>query len=85
MRENAVYVLGSIHNCPYLGYWRPNRLTITASKQMLYGVFCNVVAMIEELERRERPHWCQPLPTSNLEIPDQSHKTDEDVRIRVVI
>ncbi|XP_052768410.1 uncharacterized protein LOC128208824 [Mya arenaria] len=51
-----------------------------ASKQMLYGVFCNVIAILEEFEQRERPDWCRPLESSRLKISDQSRKSNEDIK-----
>ncbi|XP_052768398.1 uncharacterized protein LOC128208815 isoform X2 [Mya arenaria] len=51
-----------------------------ASKQMLYGVFCNVIAILEEFEQRERPDRCRPLESSRLKISDQRRKSNEDIK-----
>ena len=50
-----------------------------ASKQMLYGVYGNVISILEEYERREG-RGSTRLQRSNIRIPDQSYKDDEHVR-----
>jgi len=47
---------------------------------MLYGVFGNVVTIVEEFEKREHGNHEQ-LPQSNIYIPDQSRKDNEEVRL----
>ncbi|XP_052227129.1 uncharacterized protein LOC127841965 isoform X2 [Dreissena polymorpha] len=49
-----------------------------ASKQMLFGVFSNAMAILEQFETRESPH--KTLEKSFLYIPDQRGKSDEDIR-----
>ncbi|XP_052227956.1 uncharacterized protein LOC127842467 [Dreissena polymorpha] len=51
--------------------------TLEASRQMLYGVYGNLVAILEEYEART--HNGTPLPRSNITLPDQSTKSLEDV------
>ncbi|XP_052227396.1 uncharacterized protein LOC127842109 isoform X1 [Dreissena polymorpha] len=49
-----------------------------ASKQMLYAVFSNAMAILEQFETRESPS--KNLQKSFLYIPDQRGKSDEDIR-----
>ncbi|XP_052768400.1 uncharacterized protein LOC128208816 [Mya arenaria] len=51
-----------------------------ASKQMLFAVFGNVLSILEEHEKRTS---VRRLPKSDIELPDQSWKTDEDVKTNV--
>jgi len=51
-------------------------ITSIASKQMLYGVYGNVMTILEEHERRLTD---RKMPKSKIAIPDQSRKKDEDV------
>ncbi|KAH3783514.1 uncharacterized protein LOC127842220 [Dreissena polymorpha] len=48
-----------------------------ASKQMLYGVYGNVVSILEEYEARTQKMKAE---RSKIELPDQSRKTVEDVQ-----
>ncbi|KAH3783606.1 hypothetical protein DPMN_161548 [Dreissena polymorpha] len=48
-----------------------------ASKQMVYGVYGNVISIIEEHEKRESPN--KRLAISDIQIPDQSRKGNDDV------
>ncbi|XP_052227128.1 uncharacterized protein LOC127841964 [Dreissena polymorpha] len=48
-----------------------------ASKQMLYGVYGNVVSILEEYEARTQKMNAE---RSKIELPDQSRKTVEDVQ-----
>ncbi|XP_052227855.1 uncharacterized protein LOC127842404 [Dreissena polymorpha] len=52
-----------------------------ASKQMLFGVYCNVVSTLEEYEARTNRGTT--MPKSNINLPDQSRKTLKDVRWNV--
>ena len=49
---------------------------IAASKQMLFGVFGNLLAIIEEFEQRTINGR---VPRSAIALPDQKHKDLEDV------
>lgn len=53
-----------------------------ASKQMLYGTFGNLIASLEEFEKRELKDYgtSKKLSTSNIAIPDQRHKQNADVK-----
>jgi hypothetical protein len=48
---------------------------------MLYGVFGNVITILEEYERRELRQFKiqHNIPHSEIFIPDQRHKTFDDV------
>jgi hypothetical protein len=50
---------------------------------MLYGVFGNVITMLEEYEQRELAQFQMQhnMPKSEIYIPDQRHKTFDDVGI----
>lgn len=52
-----------------------------ASAQMVYEVFGNVIAILEEVEQRElkTKSFRQQLPRSEIYLPSQSHKQDKDV------
>ncbi|WAR20298.1 hypothetical protein MAR_002136 [Mya arenaria] len=52
-----------------------------ASKQMLFAVFGNVLSILEEHEKRTS---VRRLPKSDIELPDQSWKTDEDVSAETI-
>ncbi|XP_053391839.1 uncharacterized protein LOC128554595 [Mercenaria mercenaria] len=56
--------------------------SVEASKQMLYGVFGNVITILEEYEKREMAKYQmqQQMPKSKIPIPEQSDKSFEDVR-----
>ncbi|KAH3781084.1 hypothetical protein DPMN_158909 [Dreissena polymorpha] len=51
-----------------------------ASKEMLYRVYGNVIAMLEEYERRQDG---KQMPKSKIDISDQSWKNDKDVQANV--
>lgn len=59
--------------------------SLEASKQMLYGVFGNVITMLEEFERRELQQFKiqHTIPHSEIFIPDQRHKTFVDIKSNV--
>jgi len=52
-----------------------------ASKQMLYGVYGNVINIMEEFEKRESR---TALPGSKICGPDQSRKGNDDKRIHIL-
>ncbi|WAR20304.1 hypothetical protein MAR_002142 [Mya arenaria] len=54
-----------------------------ASKQMLYGVFGNVITILEEHEKRTSAIGKGKMKQSDIHIPDQSWKTNEDVKANV--
>ncbi|KAH3842807.1 uncharacterized protein LOC127876558 [Dreissena polymorpha] len=54
--------------------------SLEASKQMLFSVYGNLVAIVEEFERREDVGQKTKLPKSNIYMPDQTRKSDEDVQ-----
>lgn len=45
---------------------------------MLYGVFGNLISILEEFEKRETGRGIS-LPRSRIHIPDQSHNNNDDV------
>ncbi|XP_052229021.1 uncharacterized protein LOC127843197 isoform X2 [Dreissena polymorpha] len=51
--------------------------SMEASKQMVYGVYGNVISIIEEHEKRESPN--KRLAISDIQIPDQSRKGNDDI------
>ncbi|XP_052768411.1 uncharacterized protein LOC128208825 isoform X1 [Mya arenaria] len=51
-----------------------------ASKQMLYGVFGNVITILEEHEKRTSAVGKKKMKQSDITIPDQSWKTNADVK-----
>ncbi|XP_053390660.1 uncharacterized protein LOC128553505 [Mercenaria mercenaria] len=59
--------------------------SVEASKQMLYGVFGNVITILEEYERRELAKYRMEhnMPKSDIYIPDQTHKNFEDIKSNV--
>lgn len=59
--------------------------SVEASKQMLYGTFENLIASLEEYEKREQnmKGISKPLNMSNIRRPDQRRKKDEDVKSNV--
>lgn len=59
--------------------------SVEASKQMLYGTFENLIASLEEYERREQNQKgiSKPLNRSNIRTPDQRRKNFEDVKSNV--
>lgn len=59
--------------------------SLEASKQMLYGVFGNVITILEEYERRELQEFKiqHNIPHSEIFIPDQRHKTFDDIESNV--
>ncbi|CAC5389872.1 unnamed protein product [Mytilus coruscus] len=52
-----------------------------ASKQMLYEVYTNAIGILEEFEKRELKNTNLVIQRSNVKIPDQSHKKDQDVQV----
>ncbi|WAR20290.1 hypothetical protein MAR_002128 [Mya arenaria] len=54
-----------------------------ASRQMLYGVYGNVITILEEHEKRTSAVDKGKLKQSDIAIPDQSWKTNEDVKANV--
>jgi hypothetical protein len=52
---------------------------------MLYGVFGNVITILEEYERRELQDIEHNIPHSEIFIPDQRHKTNDDVSKKRII
>lgn len=54
-----------------------------ASTQMVYEVFANVISILEEFEARENARKVdsrnKSLPRSDIYLPDQSRKADQDV------
>lgn len=61
--------------------------SVEASKQMLYGVFGNVITMLEEYEQRELAQFKMQhnMPKSEIYIPDQRHKTFDDIKSNVEV
>ncbi|KAH3781206.1 uncharacterized protein LOC127841183 [Dreissena polymorpha] len=52
-----------------------------ASKEMLYRVYENVIGTLEEFERRcNKRHTKEKLVVSEIDFPDQSDKSDRDVK-----
>lgn len=53
-----------------------------ANKQLVFGTYGNAISILEEFERREmeKLKHGHHMPKSNIPIPNQSHKTFEDVR-----
>ncbi|XP_052225792.1 uncharacterized protein LOC127841181 isoform X4 [Dreissena polymorpha] len=52
-----------------------------ASKELLYRVYENVIGTLEEFERRcNKRHTKQKLVVSEIDFPDQSDKSDRDVK-----
>lgn len=55
---------------------------------MVFGVFENMIADLEEMERREHRQTGERrdrLGKSEIEMPSMDHKTDENVRVMIKI
>lgn len=61
--------------------------SLEASKHMLYGVFGNVITMLEEFEKHElkKKKMEKKMPQSKFFIPDQSHKSFDDIKCNVEV
>lgn len=51
---------------------------------MMYEVYANTIGILEEFEKRELTNTNQDIQRSNVKIPDQSHKTDQDVSLKIL-
>jgi len=76
MQDTTLISLLFYHTHTFL--FKQTNADFSASKQMVYGVYGNVINIMEEFERRESR---TALPGSSIYGPDQSRKGNEDVRL----